>query len=62
MDGEDQRVFAWVVLEYSFRRRVRKDAAVPVELAVDAYGRKGRGSAPEAMMCFTVRSPSRLSK
>ena len=40
--GEDQRVAARVVVEDHLGRRVGEDAAVPVELAVDAHCREGR--------------------
>ena len=40
--GEDQRVDARVLVEDDLRRRVGKDAAVPVQLAVDAHGRERR--------------------
>ena len=40
--GEDQRVAARVVVEDHLGRRVGEDAAVPVELAVDAHGRERR--------------------
>ena len=42
MDGEDQRVLARIVVEDRLGRRVGEDAAVPVELAVDAHRRKRR--------------------
>ena len=42
MHGEDQRIPAWIVVEHSFRRRVRQDAPIPIELAVDPHGGKGR--------------------
>ena len=41
MDREDERVAARVVVEDRLDRRVRQDPAVPVEVAVDANGRKG---------------------
>jgi hypothetical protein len=40
--GEDQRVAARIVVEYRLGRRVRENATVPVELAVDADRRKRR--------------------
>ena len=40
--GKDQRVLARIVVEDRFGRRVREDAAVPIEFAVDAHRRKGR--------------------
>ena len=42
MHGEDQRVAARVVVEDALGRRVGEDAAVPIELAVDAHGRERR--------------------
>src|SRR5215203_2949549 len=41
MRGEDQRILARNVVEDRLGRGVRENAAVPVELAVDADGRKG---------------------
>src|SRR5271163_2977404 len=40
VDGEDERVPPRVVVEHHFRRRVGENAAVPVEFAIDANGRK----------------------
>ena len=42
MHGEDQRVLARIVVEDRLGRRVGEDAAVPVELAVDAHRRERR--------------------
>ena len=42
MHREDQRVLARIVVEDRLGRRVGEDAAVPVELAVDAHRRKRR--------------------
>src|SRR3974390_414916 len=42
MNRKDQRIPAWIVVEDHFGWRVRKDAAVPIELAVDTHRRKGR--------------------
>ena len=42
VDGEDQRVPARVVVKHHLGRRVGEDAAVPVQLAVDAHGGKCR--------------------
>src|SRR6516162_8590118 len=41
MDREYERVAAWVVVEYRLHRRIGKDTAVPIKLAVDAHTRKG---------------------
>ena len=40
--GEDQGVAARVVVEDHLGRRIGENAAVPIELAVDAHGREGR--------------------
>ncbi len=42
MHREDQRVLARIVVEDRLGRRVGENAAVPIELAVDAHGRKRR--------------------
>ena len=42
VDGEDQRVAARVVVEDDLGRRVGENAAVPIELAIDADGRERR--------------------
>jgi hypothetical protein len=42
MHREDERAATGVVLENALGRRVGKNAAVPVELAVDAHGGEGR--------------------
>src|SRR5262249_14361748 len=41
MHGEDQRIAPWFILKNAFRRRVRENTAVPVELSVNAYCREG---------------------
>ena len=42
VDREHERVLPRVVVEHRLDRGVRQDAAIPVELAVDAHGREGR--------------------
>src|SRR5215831_4229018 len=42
MNRKDKRVLARIVVEDHFGWRIRKDAAVPIKLAVDAYRRKSR--------------------
>src|SRR5262249_59031529 len=46
MHREDQSVAARIVLEDALGWRIGKDAAIPVELAVDAYGGENRGERP----------------
>src|SRR5712671_2898148 len=62
VNGKDQGAPAGGVVEDDLGGRVGEDPAVPIELAVDADGRKAGGNAPDAMMCLTPSSPSRLSK
>jgi hypothetical protein len=62
VDGEDQRVLPRVVVEDRLGGRIGENAAVPIELTVDANGGKAGGNAPDAMMCFAVIAVSRLSK
>ena len=40
--GEHQRIAPGIVVEHRLHRRVRQDAAIPVELAIDADGRERR--------------------
>src|SRR5215470_9384832 len=40
--GEDEGAMTRVVVEDRLGRRVGENSAVPIELAIDAYGRKGR--------------------
>src|SRR5215472_4811592 len=61
MHREDQSVAARIVLEDALGWRIGKDAAIPVELAVDAYGGKSGGKRP-AMTWLKARSMSRESK
>src|SRR5918994_1376253 len=41
MNREHDRVLPWVIVEHRLDGRVRQNAAVPVEIAVDAHGWKG---------------------
>src|SRR5215467_8521430 len=62
MNRKDKRVLTRIVVKDHFSWRIRKDAAIPIKFAVDADRRKAGGKAPDAMMCLTSISPSRLSK
>ena len=62
MHGKDQAVSARIVVEDRLGRRIGKNAAVPIKLAVDANGRNAGGSAPDAITCRTDIAVSRLSK
>src|SRR5260370_39420673 len=42
VDGEDERVPARVVVQYHLSGGIGEDAAVPIQLAVDAHRRKCR--------------------
>ena len=42
LDGKNQRVPARIVVKNGFGRRVGKNSAIRIELAVDADGREGR--------------------
>ena len=57
--GEDQRIAARIVVEHRLDRRVGKDAAVPVEFAVDAHRRKGRRQRARRHDVFDARAACR---
>lgn len=48
MDREDNRVSSRIVVEYRLAGRIGKNAAVPVEFAVDAHRRKGGRKSPRS--------------
>ena len=62
MDSEDERVAAGMVVKNDFGGRVGEDAAVPIELVVDAYRRKGGGERAGGHDLFERDRDCRLSK
>ena len=62
MHGEDQRIAPRIVVEDRLGRRIGENSAVPIELAVDANGRKGRRQRARRHDVPAVIALSRLSK
>ena len=53
MHGEDQRILARIIVKHRFRRRVRQDAAIPIEFTIDTNGGKSRrqGAGRHNVLC-----------